>query len=255
MAVVWTRSSEDWHMDELRLDNIEVCRIPCNKYEIYSEDAVASQIAALDIHNNHTLIGIVTSQRAASCLLSSKSLRQIVDKCESYLVVGEKTFKILNKKNLKVTWPKDIRSAKDLADFICQEYDSGYSFFYPGPKERAYPLDSHLSAKNYHVYSVNLYETKKGVFDDQGKEILVPSEQMIRAVETGVTCFASTSSVLSFYRFFKKSKTDLIFNNCRVVAIGKTTYKQCKKYFTDVRMSQETTLESLIFEAKRCILG
>lgn len=172
---------------------------------------------------NHIENAIFTSQNAVKSFFeSSNTLKNDIKR---FFCVGEKTKLLLEENDQKVI--KMGVNASELATFIVKEHQNEQFFFFCGNLRRdEIPLA--LEKAKIDIFEVKTYETELNLinFDQKWDEIL----------------FFSPSGVQSF------TAKNKIGESC-IICIGETTASEAKKHTNNIKIANETTIDSVINEA------
>lgn len=169
---------------------------------------------------------IFTSQNAVKAIQDSRT------KIQDCFCVGEKTKSLLEKNGLKVI--KMTEYASELADYLVKNHKNDSFYFFCG-NIRSDEIPSKLKENNIAFEEIEVYKTtlnpKK--FERQFDAVL----------------FYSPSGVRSYC----EERSNLINNEATFVCIGTTTASEAKKYFENVVIANDTTVESVIAKAVKIL--
>lgn len=189
--------------------------------KIFEYDAI--EVANLDFEVPENMENaIFTSQNAVKSFFLDKD--RITTKDYKCFCVGIKTKQLLEENGQNVV--KSANNASELAKYIVENHKNEQFFFFCGNLRRD-EIPSVLKSAKIPVFEVNTYETvsKSFKFDEKWDKIL----------------FFSPSGVVSF-----TSENNM--ENSLAICIGETTASEAKKHTTNIIISKETTVESVLNE-------
>lgn len=252
VTIIWTRAGELWPDDQVYFKGFDYLRLPCISFFDFDQATLLKQLQGFSFPQPDKLVGVLTSAHTIQSLHHS---RYLFAKCKKWYAVGEKTkayFERLGLPDCEIEWPSGVKKGADLGQFLCKTYagNKNFGFFLPGASKRAYKLDDHLRSCGFEVLSCNTYEVKIGVFNLNGM-LLSKSEfeQFFAKMKSPIICFASPSAVSGFTQALVDLRVTLQAKPI-AVAIGPTTGKVCKSFFSHVIEAPEPSVASLLECAK-----
>ncbi|MCB9228891.1 MAG: uroporphyrinogen-III synthase [Deltaproteobacteria bacterium] len=255
--MVWTRSADDWHQDQILLADCRehVLRLPCVKVCPLAESDVNRQIPPDYYQTDQTIpiVSVFTSSHGAGFFHSLKRVRTIVQNSAACYAVGPATSLRLGDFQVEASVPDGVQKAKDLAGWLADQYrGQDVRFFLPGGRLRAFDLGGSLRRAGFDTLVVNLYETRNGCWRESGGDLDEGERSRCPDIfRSGVICFASPSAVRGFVRYWDFVGREL--RSWRVVAIGTSTGDVCQEYFSAVTRTPRPSMEDLKNTAKKLL--
>src|SRR5690606_28578514 len=114
-----------------------------------------------------------------------------------------------------------------------------------GAEEGAYDIVSHLKGKGFAAEHVSVYTTTIPVAWPEARATRTLSGHYVTA------CFASPSAVKGFMSLF--ASVAEMLPSVHAVAIGETTARACKKYFRNVTVATQASMENLVQKAAEVV--
>lgn len=229
--IIWTRSLEHWPQDQARLKakNLKVLHLPC------IQTVKINKVHIPHTSSSHKVI-VFTSERAAHFALGIASFVSLLHESRIFSF-STKAKDIL--KDFPVESFESIRSAENIASLLKIKIHPESHILLPGPKTRAVDLEYLLRTEGFHAQNLDLYETLPVLkVSDEEKEFYIQNLE-------GPVFFASPSACEAFANALSPHKNRL-GKELKVLALGPTTQKFCKRYFEEVYVAGENSMESAI---------
>lgn len=234
-CLIWTRSLEDWPNDRLLIEarQISYIHLPCILTQRLEIPAITQ-----DVLSHKRKVAIFTSLRAGAFALENERLTEFLREAEIFCF-GEKVRAFLEKKQFPVKSFASLRSATEMVLPLSQQLHSESFVLLPGPRLRAFALDEALRKNGFQTQSVDLYETVPSLtLSEKEKDLLISTLD-------GTLCLASPSSCLGFVECLKPQNNRL-GTSLSVIALGPTTAEIASKYFANIKIAKQNSVESLL---------
>ena len=184
---------------------------------------------------------VFTSQKAVHFAYKHEELGPLL-KTLRIFCFGLKTWEAVQKCGLQGEYLEGIRTAEALAGVLEKKIARGTKVLLPGPVKRVFDLEAHLIRNGICAGSVDLYETLPTL--ELGE---LEKSELISELN-GVLCFASPSACEAFVGCLKPQSNRL--HHLKTLALGPSTARICRAFFSSVEMSPENSLEKMVNRAR-----
>jgi|GEM_PF-2049538 len=249
--IIWTRSLSDWEVDRtwFGADASRVLHLPCIRLLPLSldESTVAGSASASAARS----YSVCTSANAARFALKTPAIVATMRQSSVIYTHGAVTAGILRSAGLPAHLV-EAKSSKELGAFLLKELPEGADLFWPCGEAVAHDFTPELKKRNVTVRRVVLYETRLELTAADGSPLSDTYRTNLIQSFTGVVCFASPSSAISFLKEFNPRENRL-YEALTAMAIGSTTAAEVRQHFRTVITPQAATAAALAAAALKLV--
>lgn len=231
--IIWTRSKDRWHEDQKALPRgVRFIHIPLVDHVVLEQTWKIPRKSQL----------LVSSSLGAEIIMGDDRLLKLVKDCE-VLTFSRRVADVMGP--MVRVFPES--SMESLLNRLIKDrvLHPKVPVFFLGAAKPAFPVEEFLSKHGFLALNIPLYETIL-------LDVLKP-EQLEVLEGPCVVCLASPSAVRALANLCDGYGIDV--ESLLIVTIGATTAREADKFFSQIRVCPQASVESLMEEAHRWSLA